>query len=46
MLLTESLKTILISLGPLLLIIFTMVIVVESLQTGFLFSTEALTPKT
>ena len=45
MLLMEALKTILLSLGPLISIVFIMVIIIESLQTGFLFSLEALTPK-
>jgi flagellar biosynthetic protein FlhB len=44
-LLMEALKTILTALAPLVLVIFAMVIVVESFQTGFLFSLEALTPK-
>lgn len=45
MLLMEGLKTILLSLAPLLGIVFATVIIIESLQTGFLFSLEALKPK-
>ena len=45
MLLTEALKTILLTLAPLLAVVFIMVILVESLQTGFLFSLSALSPK-
>ena len=45
MLLTEGLKTILLSLAPLLGAVFAMVIIIESLQTGFLFSLESLKPK-
>mgnify|MGYP001487552018 CR=1 FL=1 len=45
MLLTEALKTILLTLAPLIAVVFIMVILVESLQTGFLFSLSALSPK-
>ena len=45
MLLMDGLKTLFLALGPLLATVFIMVIVIESLQTGFLFSLEALTPK-
>ncbi len=45
MLLSEALKTLLLSLAPLLGIVFASVIIIESLQTGFLFSLEALKPK-
>jgi len=45
MLLVEALKTILLSLAPLIGVVFTMVIIIESLQTGFLFSFSALAPK-
>ncbi len=45
MLLMEALKTILLSLAPLIGLVFIMVIIIESMQTGFLFSLEALTPK-
>ncbi|MEK9726745.1 MAG: flagellar biosynthesis protein FlhB [Candidatus Margulisiibacteriota bacterium] len=45
MLLTEALKTILLTLAPLLAMVFVMVILIESLQTGFLFSLSALSPK-
>ena len=43
MLLMDGLKTLFLALGPLLATVFIMVIVIESLQTGFLFSLEALT---
>tara|TARA_B100001121_G_scaffold310367_1_gene340983 strand:+ start:7183 stop:8271 length:1089 start_codon:yes stop_codon:yes gene_type:complete len=45
MLLMDGFKTILLTLAPLLGAVFIMVIIIESLQTGFLFSLEALTPK-
>ena len=45
MLLVDALKTILLGIGPLIGVVFVMVIIIESLQTGFLFSLEALTPK-
>ena len=45
MILMEALKTILLTLAPLIAVVFVMVIIIESLQTGFLFSLEALTPK-
>ena len=45
LLLMDGLKTLFLALGPLLATVFIMVIVIESLQTGFLFSLEALTPK-
>jgi flagellar biosynthetic protein FlhB len=45
MLLMDGLKTLFLTLGPLLGVTFIMVIIIESLQTGFLFSLEALTPK-
>ena len=45
MLLMDGLKTILLSLAPLIGMTFTMVIIVESMQTGFLFSLESLSPK-
>ena len=45
MLLMDALKTILLGLAPLIGVVFVMVIIVESLQTGFLFSLEALSPK-
>ena len=41
----DGLKTILLSLAPLIGMTFTMVIIVESMQTGFLFSLESLSPK-
>ncbi|MGC6366685.1 MAG: flagellar biosynthesis protein FlhB [Candidatus Marinamargulisbacteria bacterium] len=45
MLLVDGLKTILLSLAPLIGMTFTMVIIIESMQTGFLFSLESLSPK-
>ena len=45
MLLMDGLKTILLSLAPLIGMTFAMVIIVESMQTGFLFSLESLSPK-
>jgi flagellar biosynthetic protein FlhB len=45
MLLMEALKTILLSLAPLIGIVFTMILIIESLQTGFLVSFQALAPK-
>lgn len=45
MLLMDGFKTILLTLAPLLATVFIMVILIESLQTGFLFSLEALSPK-
>ncbi len=45
MLLMDGFKTIMLTLAPLLGAVFIMVIIIESLQTGFLFSLEALTPK-
>lgn len=45
MLLMDGLKTILLGLAPLIGMVFIMVIIIESLQTGFLFSLEALSPK-
>ena len=45
MILLESLKIMFMILGPLLLTVFFVVIIIESLQTMFLFSAEALKPK-
>ena len=45
MLLMDGFKTILLGLAPLLGTVFIMVIIIESLQTGFLFSLESLKPK-
>ena len=45
MLLMDGLKTILLGLAPLIGMVFIMVIIIESLQTGFLFSLSALSPK-
>ena len=45
MLLMDGFQTILLTLAPILAAVFIMVIIIESLQTGFLFSLEALSPK-
>ena len=45
MLLMDGFRTILLTLAPILAAVFVMVIIIESLQTGFLFSLEALSPK-
>ena len=45
MLLMDALKTILLALAPLLGITFLLILIVESIQTEFLFSLDALKPK-
>jgi flagellar biosynthesis protein FlhB len=45
MVLMDALKTILLALAPLLGITFVLILIVESIQTEFLFSLEALKPK-
>ena len=45
MLLLEALKTIIFSLAPILAIVFVAVLVIENMQTGLLFATEAIKPK-